>query len=252
MEVRLDEIEEKIAKVARSNYRELKEAGVPDGEHRFESFVPYLRHYDEANRIEVTLQGSSLPLERSTQDFLESLSRSVAEFFSSAGFPTSALSGIVCICGVLGGLPGAMFDLSSVAALVTSGSPPSTDPNFFVISVLFPEDVVIMRVPVAVTLATRERTEVVLRVGTGWGKGLAAFHFCKGMTVSIRHPGNDLSLEATMVLNRARCWMGEADTLVLQKPKFLGIWTDMYHWLPTGAFWAVHGGRRVIYDWIID
>jgi hypothetical protein len=251
IEVPLDEVEEQVAKLMRSGYRELKEAGVSEGERRFESVVPYLRHHDEANRIEVTLQGSSLPFDRSTQDFFDSVSKEVAAYFSSAGFPAIAPSGVVCICGVAGGLPGTTFDLSSVATLVTSGTP-TIDPNFFVISLLFPEDTVIMRVPVAVTLATQERTEVVLRVGTGWGKGLAGFHFCKGMTVSIRHPGNDLSIEATMVLNRGRCWLGEAHTLVFQKPKFLGYWHDMYHWLPTGAFWAVHGGRRVIYDWIID
>jgi hypothetical protein len=40
-------------------------------------------------------------------------------------------------------------------------------------------------------------------------------------------------------------------TIVLRKPKFLGVWADMYYF-NTEEFWFLFGKRYVAFKWILD
>lgn len=42
-----------------------------------------------------------------------------------------------------------------------------------------------------------------------------------------------------------------ADTIVFEKPKFLGVWTPMYN-LEIARFWKLFTGKRLLFTWLAD
>jgi len=244
------DITARIAELVRDYLRDAIAARVGAAAYEAEPAMSHLSYHDEATNLQFTFQGLSLLSRSSVQtgQFLGNLPEQVHKIFGAYGINLRVLTGVTCICMVGGGLPGKSYDLEPVAALFAN--PPRSNRNAYTIAVYFSEDVLRMEIPSNITLPGN-LTEIVLKSEVGWAKEISGFTWCKLSTVSIKHPGSNRWLEARMALRQARCYAGEADTIIFRKPKFFGFWHDMYHWAPK-FFWRVHGGRQVIYTWLVD
>lgn len=90
--------------------------------------------------------------------------------------------------------------------------------------------------------------ELVISDHTDWAKQLQAWNTCSNTRIA--------TIEQTVkdgppVTMRVRRGPGQTDLVVLRKPKFLGIWTDVYH-LDPDTFWRFFGGKILTIDWKAD
>jgi hypothetical protein len=81
-----------------------------------------------------------------------------------------------------------------------------------------------------------------------WEKSISAWHYFptkqRGNTITNWGRGTT----TLMQLRKADCF-GGAHTIILRKPKFLGVMTDMYTFTDV-HFWSLFNRREVIFKWV--
>jgi hypothetical protein len=84
-----------------------------------------------------------------------------------------------------------------------------------------------------------------LTSSTEWAKEIQAWQYCLCGVATVHQDS----------ANSNPVWMlatsDQVATIVFRKPKFLGIWTDMYHFEPE-QFWRLLGGKVLTFDWKCD
>lgn len=99
----------------------------------------------------------------------------------------------------------------------------------------------------------QDRIEVGLQLSgnVGWAKEIQAWHqrpaIGRGNSVRVERGPSDA---VYLSLRKPDCF-GGAHNIIFRKPKFLGIWTDMY-FIDEQSLWGAFRGRHVIFQWIKD
>ena len=246
----LRDLEHRIADLLGDRFLETAVSPSAQQTSRRASKADVLTYRDAQERLRLTISGLSLPTTaENTEAFLKSISAAIAALLRKNKITSVDASMDVCICAVGGTgdvLPGARYGLDEVLDFMANNPPYPEDPPKWRFLYRFWNDWIIFEVPSAITLPPSE-TEIGLSNRTDWDKEITAWTYCKNRTVTI-HQNANVEEPILMRLRAAECYSGEANTIIFRKQKFIGIWTDMYHW-DDNRFWELHGGRRITYFW---
>ena len=86
-----------------------------------------------------------------------------------------------------------------------------------------------------------------LATAVEWAKEIVAWSLCRGRLSSVYQGGP--SSEPNYMLLENEC--GGADSIVFRKPRFLGVWNDLFHMDHT-LFWDCWGGKIITFTWLDD
>ena len=153
---------------------------------------------------------------------------------------------LASICATV--IPGKMVDFSPVLTAINTVPPRNGEWTiaWFEPNSTNPEDV--FRIEVfADPLPRKDNAVVGLAVTTSscWAKEIELFNMCQNRVGSIYMGGCNAVPNSVLITQQ------DVDTIVFRKPKFLGIWTDMYNDDPT-QFWQIFGGRTTVFTWFAD
>ena len=238
-----DELRREVTEIIRGHLRATAARRLAE-DHPVNPGVPsYFRVRDDDADVELTLNGAWPAAADDPSEGLEGLVIVLKAIAELARLQALTRRGSVCICAVGGGPPGAPQDGTKLLEVFNQPVPPE---GYWLIGVYFPEDALLLELAGNPTLPAGQ-TDITLRSTVGWAKRISAWTFCAGTSKTIEHPGAKGNIERTMRLTRASCDQGDADLIFFSKPKFFGIWHDMYHW--SGMFWPLHDRRHAIYTW---
>jgi hypothetical protein len=140
----------------------------------------------------------------------------------------------ICVCA-FSGVPGSTVPIP----------PHSTNPWFF--AIVSPEDAISVTVENGFVATDQVVVGLLNTCPSGWDKQIEALNLCAGPIASITQGTKNTN--PTFMTLSSGCFL--TDTLILRKPKFFGVWSDMYNYSAT-AFWSNFGGTRVSHTWLRD
>lgn len=156
---------------------------------------------------------------------------------------------VVCGCGwPFGGCcdpPGENIDLSNRSG-ENPWPPPYPPDGDYLILVCLSEDIMFWKLQDGAAYNLNpDQMLVGLTSRVDWAKEIAAWQVCTCEIAKV-HQDSASQSPVWMLLTK-----DQTETIVFKKPKFFGVWTDMYHIEPT-QFWPYLGGKIITVDWLWD